>query len=126
LIGILESLLNDGSTSDGDAPIGVGGGPHIWDGLVGALVSLLYEELTEYLPTQHPAIPYWFSQAEVIYKIFINFFSSIIMGPAGAWTEIMSLALALVITLEIAYWAAKNIFTLLKFGKSVIKLLAFL
>jgi hypothetical protein len=122
MIGILGNLINDGETSTGG---GEGsGGAHIWDGIVAAIVDLLFEDLSDYLPTQHPAIQYWLAQGTAIYSIVLNFFASIIMGPAGAWTEVMSLALALVVTLEIAYWASKNAIMLYKFGKSVIKLLA--
>lgn len=109
----LDYIPNGGGTSDpnnptpapGDNPPSQGGGgAHIWDGIVDALVQLSTNTINQYLPAQLPFIGYTLSKAElIIQSLFSILMAVMLVGLSGTFILV---ELTGILAMEITYWTA--------------------
>jgi len=127
LIGITEVLGNNGANPDIPNPPGPTGtgGANLWDSVVGAFVSVIRDGLKEtfknYMIAHDNRITYFIRQAAVILVILWSFVANIIFGPLSITTIPMALALGLVITFELVFFAFELAKPLIRIGGLVIK-----
>jgi hypothetical protein len=97
-----------------------GGGAHIWDGIVDAIVSLGTDTVSQYLPQQDPIVGYMADKVsliiQAIYSFVLSIYSFAYTGVilTTLFIAIISLEIGLIV-IEIAIWLWKNFGWLLKF-----------
>jgi hypothetical protein len=89
-----------------------GGGPHIWDGIVSAIVSFNVNTISQYLPTQNPLVQYMEKKVSLVIQFSIGFFFEIYaFGLSGS---LLMIVLSTVITMNIALWIVEIAVSLFK------------
>jgi hypothetical protein len=110
----LMLIPNGGNTSNPGSPKDSwtnsgGGGPHIWDGIVAAILSLSTDTLSQYLPSQSPTFVYILQKVGLVVEAIVNVTLTIYMtGFSGTflllvviwiiWQELIYLTAILVMT----------------------------
>jgi hypothetical protein len=85
-----------------------GGGAHIWDGIVSAIVQLSTNTLNQYLPAQHPLFGYVMEKMSLVIQALLSIFMAIyITGISGQFLLTFIIA---IIYLELQYLAAVVVF----------------
>jgi hypothetical protein len=100
-------IPNGGGTSIPGTPVPgappdypTGGGAHIWDGIVAAIVSLSTDTLSQFLPDQNPIIGYAIQKVNLVIQALLAVFMAIYSyGMSGT---VLTLLISAVIALEIA------------------------
>jgi hypothetical protein len=116
----LSYIPNGGDTSDPEEPPVIppnllgGGGTHIWDGIVSAIVTLSTDTTDQYLPTQQPIIPYLVDKVILIFQSMVLIMTTSLMstGLFGSFlTLVISATMAMevfLLTVQLAIWAFKT------------------
>ena len=121
----LSNIPNGGGTSDPTDPTNddspaTGGGTHIWDGIVAAIVELSADRLAEFLPDQNPIVGYAIQKVNLIIGALLEIWMVIMTyGFTGTLlTLIIGVVISFEMTLkavELAVWLWKEAGWLLKF-----------
>jgi hypothetical protein len=102
---------NSGSgETEGEEGAHAGGGAHIWDGIVAAIVSLSDDIAGEVLPEQDSLVSYMLTKAELIIQALLSIFAALyVIGITG---NFLMLVLVGLISLEITLLGVKLSFWL--------------
>ena len=118
-------IPNGGETSDPEDPIDggtpvTGGGAHIWDGIVAAIVELTSDKIGEFLPDQNPIVGYTIQKVNLIIGALLEIW--FVIQTFGFTGSLLTLIIVNVIAFELALksiefllWVWKQAGWLLKF-----------
>ena len=123
----LMMIPNGGGASDpnnpnspGNGSVPAGGGAHIWDGIVAALVSLNENAIAPNLPKSSPFLSYGLQKVGIVLQVLLNIIMSIYLtGLTGGL--LMSVASA-VIYLELMWLIAAVAIWVFKIFKRIVSL----
>lgn len=113
----LDYLPNGGESSDPEHPISDnptmgGGGAHIWDGIVDAIVQLSSNSIDQYLPAQLPTFGYVLAKVELVVESLLSVFMVFFMtGLSGSYILIILVA---IVGLELTYLGGVVVLTVAK------------
>jgi hypothetical protein len=113
----LAFIPNGGGTSDPGNPDNggttpTGGGAHVWDGIVAAIVSLNTDTISQYLPAQNPVIAYTLIKVNLVIQALLAITMTIYSyGFSGV---LLTIIVVTVITLESAMKAIEIAISLWK------------
>jgi hypothetical protein len=85
-----------------------GGGAHIWDGIVDAIVKLSANTISQYLPDQNPMVGYVLQKMELLGQALMSLSMTILsMGFSSFFLQSLLLA---IINMEVIYWGVAFFF----------------
>jgi hypothetical protein len=112
--------ISDPGDDDPPGSIPAGGGSHIWDGIVNAIVSMGVDTVSQYLPQQKPVVGYLIQKVSLIVQAIMSLFMAIYtFGFTGTLLLVListTIAMELgMVTIMVALWLFRNFAWLLKF-----------
>jgi hypothetical protein len=113
-----------GGTPDPDAPPGYKtseGGPHIWDGIVDAIIKLNSNTLSKYLPNQNPTIKYAIEKVNLLLQSVIGIF--LLFMTFGISASVILIIIIAVISQELTY---RGLVLLFGAGKTILPFLKYI
>jgi hypothetical protein len=106
---------NSGSgETEGEEGTHAGGGAHIWNGIVAAIVSLSDDIAGEVLPEQDNIVSYMLSKAELIIQALLSIFAALyVIGITGSFLFIVITALisaeVTLLGVKLSFWLGRAI-----------------